>query len=401
MVKAHSLLYAIYVCLIVSLLCGALLYIANMYNQLNIYYTTHEELYIHNQSLVNYALVNPDKTAIDSDDEQLVGSSYELKPYGLLTLLQAKSFVANDTVVSVHFAASKANSEVCVFLTNLDRPLSYSGDVKLIGNKMLPSDFIKGIFIDNKLNRLENRGITAMAPNSLPEISENMRKSFAGLNSKKVLLKEVAQNKGVYYNSFANPTIEIAIEDPALAVNLKGNIVISSKDSIVVKSGANLNDVILTAPKIIIEDYFKGTIQAFATQKISVGSNVQLGYPSALCINNTSLEKSSISIKNNSCIYGAIVLYGNSTQYMDKNTIDVDKDVTLVCDIYCAGELTLRSNVNGSVYTNKFVHRTASAGYENCLTDIEINPSKRPAYFTSMPLLSNTNSGYAAIKKVM
>ena len=147
MVKAHSLLYAIYICLIVSLLCGALLYIANMYNQLNIYYTTHEELYIQNQSLVNYALANPNKKTIEIEEEQTVGSSYELKPYGLLTVLTAKSFVANDTVTSVHFAAASTNDKLCVFLTNLDRSLSYSGDVKLIGDKKLPSDFIKPIYI--------------------------------------------------------------------------------------------------------------------------------------------------------------------------------------------------------------------------------------------------------------
>ncbi|MCO6147923.1 hypothetical protein [Flavobacterium sp. NRK1] len=401
MVKAHSLIYAIYVCLIVSLLCGALLYIANMYNQLNIYYTTHEELYIQNQSLVNYALANTDKTSIETEDEQTVGSAYELKPYGLLTLLQAKSFIANDTVTSVHFAAAKTNDNTCVFLTNLDRPLTYSGDVKLIGDKQLPSDFINAIHIDNKPNKLENRGKITASANSMPDISESIKKSFAQLNGLKVLLKELPQNKGVYYNSFLNPTLEINLEDPSLNTSLKGNIIIRSKDSIVVKSNANLNDVILIAPKIIFEDNFKGTLQAFATRKINVGTNVELGYPSSLCLSNTTLEKSSIVIKNNSKIYGAIVLYGNATTDISKNSIDIEKEVILACDIYCTGELTLRSNVYGTVYTNKFVHKTASSGYDNCLADIEINPSKRPAHFVSMPLLSNNDSNYAAIKKVL
>jgi len=401
MVKAHSLLYAIYVCLIVSLLCGALLYIANMYNQLNIYYTTHEELYIQNQSLVNYALANPNKKTIEIEEEQTVGSSYELKPYGLLTVLTAKSFVTNDTVTSVHFAAASTNDKLCVFLTNLDRSLSYSGDVKLIGDKKLPSDFIKPIYIDNKPNKLENTGATSVSANSLPDISESLKKSFTQLNGLKVPIKEVPQNNGIYYNSFLRPTIEINLEDPILSVSLKGNIIIRSSDSIVVKSSANLNDIILSDPKIIFEDNFKGTVQAFATKKINVGINVELGYPSSLCINNTTLEKSSIIIKSNSKIYGAIVLYGNTTTDISKNSVDIEKDIILACDIYCTGELTLRSNVYGTVYTNKFVHKTASSGYDNCLADLEINPSKRPAHFVSMPLLSNNDINYAAIKKVL
>jgi hypothetical protein len=371
-----------------------------MYNQLNIYYTTHEELYIQNQSLVNYALANPTKTTIESE-EATIGSSYELKSYGLLNILTARSFVANDTVTSVHFAAASGKDNLCVYLTNMDRPLTYSGDVKLIGDKKLPSDFIKPVYIDNKPNNLENTGATAIADKMLPDISENIKKAFAGLSAKKVLLKEVPQNDGVYYNSFARPTIEIALEDPVLNVSLKGNIIISSKDSIVVKSSASLNDVILNAPKIILEDNFKGVVQVFATQKINVGNNVELAYPSSLCVNNTTLEKSSITIKNNSKIYGAVVLYGNVTIDIPKNSVDIDKDVILVCDIYCSGELTLRSNVYGSVYTNKFVHKTAASGYDNCLADLEINPSKRPVHFVSMPLLSNNDVKYAAIKKVM
>jgi hypothetical protein len=58
MVRAHSLLYAIYISLIVSIICGALLYFANLYGQLNLYYNLQEELYLQNQSVVNYALGN-------------------------------------------------------------------------------------------------------------------------------------------------------------------------------------------------------------------------------------------------------------------------------------------------------------------------------------------------------
>lgn len=402
MVKAQSLLYAIYVCLILSLLCGALLYIANMYNQLNIFYNTREDLYFHNQSLINYALANPDKTAIENDSEEIVQSAYEVKPYGLFSLLVAKSFTATDTITSAHFTASAITDQTCIFLPNLDsKPLSYSGDVKLIGKKMLPLDNIKTIYIDNKPSKLENKGSTTTSAASLPEISESIKKSFEGFSAKTVLLKEAPQINGVYYNSFHQPAINITLESAILDITARGNMVISSPDSIIVKSSAKLTDVILRAPKIIFEDNFTGTLQAFASEKIVVGSNVMLGYPSSVCMYNTSLEKSSILIKSNSSIYGTLLLYGNNTIDIDKNSIAIEKDAIIACDIYCTGKLILKSNVYGSIYTNKFVHTTASTGYDNCLADVEINPSKRPLYFMSVPLLTTEKKSYAAIKKLM
>ena len=58
MIKANSLLYAIYICLLISMICCGLLFYFNLYGQLNQYYRLQEDLFIENQSVVNYALGN-------------------------------------------------------------------------------------------------------------------------------------------------------------------------------------------------------------------------------------------------------------------------------------------------------------------------------------------------------
>ncbi|MNK23702.1 hypothetical protein D3C87_420000 [compost metagenome] len=398
MVRAHSLLYAIYVCLIIALLCGALLYIATMYNQLNIFYTSHEELYIHNQSLVNYALVNIDETEPIEEEENEIQSSYEVKPYGLLRILTATSAISNDTVTSAHLVGLDKTDKTCVFVPSQGKSLSYAGNVKLIGDKKLPSDYIRPIYIDNRSNKLEIDGKVIISPPVLPELSENL-KSLAGLAAPEVKLKDLPKSKDFYYNSFLKPTVKVILEAPELTnVSLKGNIILYSNDSIVISSGAVLEDVILVANKIYFQDNFKGSVQAFASEKIETGKNVELKHPSVLCV-EASGAKSSIHIGKENKLYGAIVLHGTVFTDIQHNVIEIEEGSFIAGDIYCSGKLILKSNVYGAVYTNKFSYSTSSSGYDDCIADIEINAMKRPRYFVPVPLFEN-DKNYGTVKKV-
>ena len=70
-------------------------------------------------------------------------------------------------------------------------------------------------------------------------------------------------------------------------------------------------------------------------------------------------------------------------------------------NLYCSGKLMLKSNVYGSVYTNRFFLKTASSSYENMISDIEINVDKLPEYFISISLFNTQKTTYGVIKKVL
>lgn len=403
MVKAHSLLYAIYVCLIVSIICGALLYFSNLYNQLNLYYNLQEELYIQNQSVLNFALGN--KTAIveiEKDANSGIEGSYQTKSYGLLSLVLAQSYISNDTVSSVHFVGERNVDKNAIYLTNLSKSLFYSGKVKLIGNNQLPSTFIETSYINNSLNQLTAEGKITISGPQLPEINPEFKKVFYGIKSDKIKLSEVDKPKdSLFYNSFFNTTKEITVKSNLGNIIFKGNFILRSEDSIRVKKNTVLEDVILIAPKITFEEGFKGTVQVFASKGIELEEKVTLKYPSVICVYNESSDESKIKIKKGCHITGAIVLFGNSNDLIDKNTIEIDEEGLVFGDLYCTGKLMLKSNVYGSVYTNRFFLRNGSSSYENMISDIEINTSKRPDYFISIPLFNTTTTTYGVIKKVL
>lgn len=403
MVKAHSLLYAIYICLIVSIICGALLYLANLYGQLNLHYNLREELYIHNQSVVNFALGNktePDE--IPADEKSGIEGAYGTKQYGLLTLLLVNSWVKNDTVASAHFVGYFATDKTSIHLANLSKSLSYSGTVKLFGDNQLPSTFIETAYINNKPNQLILGGKNTVSDIRLPEINPNFKKIFEGIQAEKIGLSEVDKPRdSLYYNSFFNETKEIQVNSIVSNVIFKGNFVLRSKDSIRVRKNTVLEDVILIAPKITFEEGFKGTVQAFATKGIELEQKVTLNYPSVVCVYNESAEESKIKIKKESKITGAIVLFGNPLEMIDKNSIEIEEEGLVFGDIYCSGKLFLKSKVYGSVYTNRFFYKTQSSNYDNIIADIEINATKRPGYFIAIPLFNTKKTEYGILKKVL
>jgi hypothetical protein len=403
MVKAHSLLYAVYICLIVSIICGALLFFSNLYGQLNLYYNLQEELYINNQSIVNFALENKNNTQEPIEDEKSgIIASYIMKPYGLLNLLLVKSETNKDTVQSAHFIGLYTKDKTALFLTNFSKSLTYTGTVKLIGDNSLPSTYIETAYINNKPNQLLIDGKNTISENQLPEINSDFKKIFNGIHAEKTNLSEVEKPKdSLYYNSFFNTTKEIYLNPIVSNMIFKGNFILRSKDSLHIKKNTVLEDVILIAPKITFESGFKGTVQAFATERIELEQNVILNYPSVVCIYNDTNNDSKITIKKESKINGAIVLFGNTNEMIDKNSIEIEEDGLLIGDIYCTGKLFLKSKVYGSVYTNRLFYKTESASYDNTISDIEINPKKKPNYFISIPIFDSKNVSHGIIKKVL
>ncbi|MDD2987158.1 hypothetical protein [Flavobacterium sp.] len=406
MLRANSLLYAVYICLIVSILCGALLYYANLYNQLNLFYNTREDLYIQNQSAVNFALGNSLSDINESlESPSGVSSSIHIKPHGLLDLLLVQSSIHTDTITSAHFVGRYGTEDFAIYLSNFSKGLSFGGQVKLIGNKKLPTKHIREEYLSNTAGKLISTGDVALSDIIMPKIDSRFATLFNHSFTQKISLKDVVKrNDSVYFNSFLSETIEIELLEPFLNnVVIKGNFVLNAKDSIVVGSKAVLEDVILKAPVVRFQEDFSGNVQVFSTKKINLERGVQLLYPSVLCLNNSSLEKSQIKVGENCRVYGAIVQFGNKLTRIEENETILKENTLLVGDIYCSGKLMVGGKVYGSIYTNRFFHKTDFGIHNNCIINAEVDCSKRPKYFVSVPLLENTNiqPRYAIQKKVL
>lgn len=405
MVKAHSLLYAVYVCLIVGLISGAILMLSNLYNQLNVYYNVHEELYLNNASTINYALGN----ALNSADETLIDeingieSVIQKKQYGLLSVLLVQSMVKNDTIASAHFVGQYANSKTALYVSNFTQPISASGRVIVKGDVFLSSNRIRETYINNKPNQINIQNPIKSSAINLPEISKRCETVFNSIPTQKVILNALEKkNDSLYVNSFFNETKEIQIINNQLEnIIIKGNFVIRSKDSLVISKSSKLEDVILIAPKITIQEGFEGTVQVFATEKIQINKKVKLNYPSTICIKNNGEKDGLIFIDEESKIDGAILLYGNDLLHIDKNLIEIKDKTQIRGTVYSSGLLSINGKVLGAVYTAKLFYKTNSSTYTNCISDVEIDANKHPNYFIEVPIFETKTNQYGVVKKIL
>ncbi|MFP9100760.1 hypothetical protein ACLI09_17050 [Flavobacterium sp. RHBU_24] len=400
MVRANSLLYAIYICLIVAIICAAMLFMAGLYTQLNQYYVSHQNLYVHNESLVNFAVSHmDDKYATPDEDDTGILSSFEVKQYGVIPLVVAKSIMGNDTVASMHFVGCTSRDNTALYVPNYGAGISYSGNVKLLGNSYLPTSYVASVYLSDVPNSFYCSGKGFISKGMLPEPADNVVSGAMGIYGTAEILGSV-EKEGKIINSFLKPPLVLNDINRVGNLDIKGNTIIKSSDSIVVSAMAKLEDVILMAPKIIFEDNFEGSVQAFATLGIEVGKNVRLKYPSVLYASNHSVsEKCKITINEGSSIYGLIIMYGNEYQRVDNNNVYVEANVGAFCDIYSTGNTSLRSNVAGSVYTNRISYRTATSLNNNCVVNIDLGPEKRPGFFYSVPLFKA--NAYGVIKKLI
>lgn len=405
MVKAHSLLYAVYVCLIIGLIGGALLLLSNLYNQLNVYYNVHEELYINNASTINYALGNDlsieDETLLDEFNG--ITSVIKKKQYGLLSVLLVQSMVKNDTIASAHFVGQYANSKTALYVSNFTQPIAASGNVTIKGDVFLSSDRVRETYINNKPNQINIQKPIKSSTINLPEISKRCETVFNSIPTQKVMLNALEKkNDSLYVNSFFNETKEIQVVNNRLEnIIIKGNFVIRSNDSLVVSKSAKLEDVMLLAPKVTIQEGFEGTIQVFATEKIQVDKKVQLNYPSAICVKNNGDKEGLIFIDEESKIDGAVLMFGNDLLHIEKNSIVIKDKSQIRGTVYSSGNLSINGKVYGAVYTAKLLYKTTSSTYANCLSDVEIDVNKRPNYFIEVPIFETKANRYGVVKKIL
>jgi len=405
MLKASSLLYAIFVCLIVSLLCGSLIIIFNYQYRLKQQYFLEEELV--RVSAANFLQVINNSEGITAEgevkftDERFI-TYYTVSKWGFYNLVKTKTVFKKDTLYKAALLGGKPKKEpIALYLTDLDKPLHVGGTTNIQGNVKISKYGVKPGYINNKSftgTKLVH-GAIGVSGKRLPVLQQYV--NVTG-NQKiiEVLLEEL-DGKSLY-NSFYKPTIIVYADGRHTIENitLSGNIILQSKDSIYVKNTTALKDILIKAPSVVFDDNFSGVVQVFAKKNVSLKKGVQLRYPSSIYIDNDSEGKIEVLLDEKSKLAGGIVLTGNSYQSSLNRMVTVEKGASVMGDVYCYGKTQLKGKVVGSVYTDRFYLKTASSIYENYIVDGEINREELPDYFIGLPLFSNENTSYALIKEL-
>jgi len=399
-VKSSAMFYALFLLSIVSIVIAGLFQLSSLNQQLEFKLELESILVNNSKSGLVYAkayfqeLPSNQETTIRLFDKGIDSVVISKRNWGGYQIIESKAVHNSNSFTKVVLVGSQNKLPLPnLYLADQGRPLSLCGKTRLEGSCLLPKSGVKRAYIygENYQGTDLIYGSKKESKKQLPQINDELILNLNLVANLKQEWNNEIENLIVSFDSigvhlFSNNPIYINSQ------TLKGQIIIESKDSIVVSSNSVLEDVILKSPKIIIEENFRGSFQCLASQNINVEKNVILEYPSVLALveSKSGLIPSSIDISTNVQLIGSVFLVSESPDFRKPVSLNIEEKSILNGLVYCDGQTQLKGEVNGSLYTKSFYLKTASSAYQNHLLNAKIS-NNLPDEFISIPLLEETN----------
>ncbi|WP_153638561.1 hypothetical protein [Prolixibacter sp. NT017] len=394
--KGGALYFAILVLLLLSVLSSFFILLERLWNEEDVQYIKNVELNDRIESAAEWlhadpSLVRPEETKELTLFEDSVFVEIGVRPWGMLRIANYRTQWHRMEKEYTELLAAEDEPSYALYLTDQNKYLSLVGQSSLMGKCQLPHLGIRSGNIRGRTFEGEKLvdGNVSPSDTRLPALSEHFQDFAAAyLNGdftkqdSVIALSKVERN-GLHQFSFHHKTCVINCGGSAYLdnVQLEGNAVVLARDTLVVSPGAQLENTILIARVIRVEDKVTGRFQAFATKEITIGKDCRLNYPSFLvCLNNRTPGK--ITFGKKSTVIGGIALNGKNEEHKN-NLLFLDEDDHLAGTVYVNGDVHFTGRIDGRLYCNRFVIDTPRAFYENIIVDGIIDNTSTPALFGS------------------
>ncbi len=375
--KAGALQYTLFVAIIIAIIMLALIqmsyYSASFSKRVQFISNLHYEL---NNKLNSY--LNNLPGLAKTKDIKIKKSHWG--NFELITgIISAKNYTFKKPALIGGY--TKQTDRIALYLVDTHSPLVMAGQAQIIGNVFLPGQGLKRgsvggeSFLGDSLMEGNRKKSFTVFPDIIhpPEYPTNFEKmGIQHLASDSLSVSFLEKTQWFY----SKDTIYLN------NLTLTGNIIIESGKAIIVDHQTNFNDIILIAPDITLFANTSLQGQLIATSSIRIGNNCNLRYPSALYLNADN-EKSRISIAKSTHITGAII-YNTGLLRNDYNpAVLIEKGVTVNGEVFSKKNIELYGEIDGSVYTKKFVVHSGSV-YDNHLYNGIIDVKKLYKYYTGL-----------------
>jgi len=398
MVKASALYIVIIIALVIGLLCSSLIVAAYFYRAEYQRKFRYDQLTSNLSSGVNILLASEDTSfsqerSFNLFENEADSVSLHKLSWGIYDVGVVKAFVQQDTLFKTFSFANSIDSGkwAALYLIDEDRPFSLSGKTTIRGDAFIPKAGVQAAYVDGKAYEGDKQFIIGKKHNSersLPVLDGSKLKQFEEY-FKTTGGDTVFTKKDSLRDSFLQRTHVFNFKKNAKTIsniNINGNIVLFSDTTITIDSTAVLKNVQVYARAIIVKSGFHGNCQLFATDSIRVEARCAFGYPSCLGVfrfhPSAVSSQVRINVGQNTRFFGAIFTYDNTETQM-LPLITVQKDAKITGQIYSQGILELqdKTELNGSVFTSRFLYRNTTTLFENYLINSTIDSKALSPYY--------------------
>lgn len=312
------------------------------------------------------------------------------KKWGVFEIYRIKFNLENQKIEKVGLwgGSYNFNKEPSLYISNHNNTLTIGENTILNGKCLIPGGVMKttngsmyrgDLKIENSNSNLECLTIN--------NISFNV---FDSADS--VLLTENCIKTGMSFSNLFSNKILLIKSDNSIDLNnvsLKGNIVVNSRKTIIIRSECNLDNIIVKAKNVIVENNFKGRLQIFAEDSIVIGNSCVLRYPSALICENK--NNSTVKIMENSTVSGGVLMIGSKGTLGERGLIIMSPTSTVYGLVCTLSNIDFKGRIIGALYCDKILTEQKSMFYENNIVNAVLNDTKLPEYF-SIPMILNGKS---------
>lgn len=410
MLKAGALLYAIFISFLISTISAFLILSAFHINRHIENTIMFEQMKANVHSAITYFLTEPNILSIGQEKEIDLFDNIDTKTtlkhsnWGMYSYISSSSkwkhlSYSKKALLGDHIL-SKEN--VVLYLADQNNYISLCGKTIIKGSAFLPKLGPKRAYIEGKsfsgTKLIE--GIIKQSEKELPSINQQLIAKNTSYLDGQTQAKDSLLDYSIFLemdsiiNSFSNKTVLIQFPE-ATALSKKtiiGNVILSSRYPIIVSSDNYLEDLLIYASEITLESRFEGKVQLIASQKIEVNNNVHLAYPSSIVLikNNQNLN-SNILINENVKIEGSLILINLKKDIKNRALLSIQKNSKIHGQVYCNDLTEHRGLIQGCLYANQFILKTASSVYENHLLDATIDISQLSPFFVGVNLFKGEN----------
>lgn len=386
-IESSALGYAVSFMLLIGLFGASLIFLSSSHKRIESLYLQKDHLLINNylglkigarSSQQELELVN-----LSGDTSKI-----KVKKWGAFRAVTNRTFNKGNTISRYAVTGVLYSEKLpALYFPSMNSKLKICGDSKIEGNVFLPENGIERGYIGN--DRYSNDklvyGKVFKAEKQLPGLKEGVLVKISQRDFFKEVDKiEMPESDSSF--SFQNNTALISdLRGIEVTQRFGGNLIIHSFDSILVRSTAQLENVILVAPKIRFEKGFTGTVQVFASEKVLIEKDVQLKFPSSVMlieeVFNSGRKRNGVYLAENVSVLGGILVHSVKPNFRRKIRLKIGENSTVGGIVYNTGETTLRGKVIGSLFTNSFFVNAGGGSYTNYLFNGKILSESLPDYF--------------------
>lgn len=310
--------------------------------------------------------------SIDMNDASLSLAQNDVdikkRSWGLFHLISAKS-KKNNLAKNTFVGGLLRDINSCLIIKRKDIPLQVLGSTSIKGTVNISNRPIKKPFVEGEnfhgLLELSNHPSDEHLELNLDLISSIKEYLNGNIEKMDSLIPYV--NKDIQ-NSFSEKTVVLKfMRNIDVLQSYTGNIILySDKELVIKKTDKKIENALIFAPKIKIEEGVSMNAQLFASDSLIVEKNVHLIYPSSLGVFNK--NEGSLKVDSNATIEGNVVLLSGNK----KSHVTINKGVKIDGLVYSNQLLSFRGILKGTIVSNELYYKSSASTYSNMLFDAEI-----------------------------